>query len=87
MAFLLATPQQDGGQWDMIVSIFDKYGVVPKTAMPESSNSSNSRDLNNYLNKKLRKDATILRSLIEKGASAEEVQKTKKQCYKKFIIS
>lgn len=35
----------------MIVSIFDKYGVVPKTAMPESSNSSNSRDLNNYLNK------------------------------------
>ena len=59
----------------MIVSIFDKYGVVPKTAMPESDNSSNSRDLNNYLNKKLRKDATILRSLIEKGASAEEVQK------------
>ena len=77
VAFLLATPQQDGGQWDMIVSIFDKYGVVPKTAMPESSNSSNSRDLNNYLNKKLRKDATILRSLIEKGASAEEVQKNK----------
>ncbi len=55
--------------------------------MPESSNSSNSRDLNNYLNKKLRKDATILRSLIEKGASAEKVQKNKKQCYKKFIIS
>ncbi|EOB3443762.1 aminopeptidase C [Enterococcus faecalis] len=77
VAFLLATPQQDGGQWDMIVSIFDKYGVVPKTAMPESSNSSNSRDLNNYLNKKLRKDATILRSLIEKDASAEEVQKNK----------
>ena len=46
VAFLLQTPQQDGGQWDMIVSIFEKYGVVPKTAMPESSNSSNSRDLN-----------------------------------------
>ena len=51
VAFLLQTPQQDGGQWDMIVSIFQKYGVVPKAVMPESSNSSNSRDLNNYLNK------------------------------------
>ena len=77
VAFLLATPQQDGGQWDMIVSLFNKYGVVPKTAMPESSNSSNSRDLNNYLNKKLRKDATVLRELLAKGASTEEVQAAK----------
>lgn len=77
VAFLLATPQQDGGQWDMIVSLFQKYGVVPKTAMPESSNSSNSRDLNNYLNKKLRKDATILRELITAGKSAAEVQAVK----------
>lgn len=79
VAFLLQVPQQDGGQWDMIVSIFQKYGVVPKTAMPESSNSSNSRDLNNYLNKKLRKDATILRHLVVEGKSSEEIQKTKEQ--------
>lgn len=79
VAFLLATPQQDGGQWDMIVSLFQKYGVVPKTAMPESSNSSNSRDLNNYLNKKLRKDATILRELITAGKSAAEVQSVKEK--------
>ncbi|MGC6769658.1 C1 family peptidase [Enterococcus sp. LJL128] len=77
VAFLLATPQQDGGQWDMIVSLFKKYGVVPKTAMPESKNSSNSRDLNNYLNKKLRKDAVILRKLIEAGKTTAEVQKAK----------
>ncbi|MFK4567638.1 aminopeptidase C [Enterococcus sp. UD-01] len=77
VAFLLATPQQDGGQWDMIVSIFQKYGIVPKSAMPESSNSSNSRDLNNYLNKKLRKDATILRNLIEAGKTGEQVQEAK----------
>lgn len=77
VAFLVATPQQDGGQWDMIVSIFQKYGVVPKTVMPESSNSSNSRDLNNYLNKKLRKDAVTLRQMIADGKSATEVQKAK----------
>lgn len=79
VAFLLATPQQDGGQWDMIVSIFQKYGVVPKTVMPESSNSSNSRDLNNYLNKKLRKDAVTLRELIHNDKTIEEVQAAKER--------
>ncbi|MEB8400857.1 C1 family peptidase [Enterococcus casseliflavus] len=77
VAFLLQTPQQDGGQWDMIVSIFQKYGVVPKTVMPESSNSSNSRDLNNYLNKKLRKDAVSLRQLVAEGKTAEDIQTAK----------
>ncbi|MDB1695953.1 C1 family peptidase [Enterococcus casseliflavus] len=77
VAFLLQTPQQDGGQWDMIVSIFQKYGVVPKTVMPESSNSSNSRDLNNYLNKKLRKDAVALRQLVAEGKTAEDIQTAK----------
>lgn len=77
VAFLMATPQQDGGQWDMIVSVFQKYGVVPKSVMPESSNSSNSRDLNNYLNKKLRKDAVQLRKLAADGTSVEDIQKEK----------
>lgn len=77
VAFLLQTPQQDGGQWDMIVSIFQKYGVVPKAVMPESSNSSNSRDLNNYLNKKLRKDAGTLRQLVADGQSEAAIQESK----------
>lgn len=74
VAFLLQTPQQDGGQWDMIVSLFQKYGVVPKSVMPESSNSSNSRDLNNYLNKLLRKHAVLLRQMVAEEATAEEIQ-------------
>ena len=77
VAFLLQTPQQDGGQWDMIVSIFQKYGVVPKAVMPESRNSSNSRDLNNYLNKKLRKDAGTLRQLVADGQSEAAIQEAK----------
>lgn len=71
---MLQTPQQDGGQWDMIVSLFQKYGVVPKSVMPESSNSSNSRDLNNYLNKLLRKHAVLLRQMILEEATEEEIQ-------------
>ncbi len=74
VAFLFQTPQQDGGQWDMIVSLFQKYGVVPKSVMPESSNSSNSRDLNNYLNKLLRKHAVLLRQMVAEKATSEEIQ-------------
>lgn len=73
VAFLLQTPQQDGGQWDMVVSLFEKYGVVPKSVYPESISSSNSRELNTYLNKLLRQDAQILRDLIHSGADSEAV--------------
>ncbi|MDG4516932.1 aminopeptidase C [Streptococcus suis] len=75
--FLLDTPQQDGGQWDMVVALFEKYGVVPKSVYPESISSSASRELNQYLNKLLRQDAQILRDLLAKGASPTEVQTQK----------
>ena len=79
VAFLLATPQQDGGQWDMIVSLFQKYGVVPKSVMPESANSSNSRDLNNYLNKLLRKDAVVLRKMVAQGETLDAIEEKKEE--------
>ena len=82
VAFLLQTPQQDGGQWDMIVSIFQKYGVVPKTAMPESSSSSNSRELNDCLNKKLRKDASVLRTMVQENQEMNDIQLVKEQMLK-----
>lgn len=77
--FLLDTPQQDGGQWDMVVSLFEKYGVVPKSVYPESVASSNSRELNQYLNKLLRQDAQILRDLIASGADQVAVQAKKEE--------
>ena len=76
--FLLDTPQQDGGQWDMVVSLFEKYGVIPKSVYPESISSSDSRELNQILNKLLRQDAQILRELRAEGAESAELQ-TKKE--------
>lgn len=67
LKFLLDVPQQDGGQWDMVVALFQKYGVVPKDIYPESISSSASRELDQYLNKILRQDAQILRDLIQNG--------------------
>ena len=86
VAFLLQTPQQDGGQWDMVVSLFEKYGVVPKSVYPESISSSNSRELNTYLNKLLRQDAQILRDLIHSGADSEAVA-SKKQALLQEIFT
>ena len=77
--FLLDTPQQDGGQWDMVVSLFEKYGVVPKSVYPESISSSNSRELNQLLNKLLRQDAQILRELVAEGANSSELQAKKEE--------
>lgn len=77
--FLLDVPQQDGGQWDMVVSLFEKYGVVPKSVYPESISSSNSHELNAVLNKLLRQDAQILRELIAQGQTAEAIQAKKKE--------
>lgn len=73
VSFLLQTPQQDGGQWDMLVAIIQKYGIVPKSVMPESYSSSKSSELNTYLNKKLRRDAMVLRNLVAEGATEETI--------------
>ena len=42
---LLHAPLMDGGQWDMLSSLVAKYGVVPKTAYPETLTSGASRSM------------------------------------------
>lgn len=43
---LLKDPFGDGGQWVMFENLVNKYGLVPKSAYPESFHSSNSRGVN-----------------------------------------
>lgn len=74
VSWLLDTPQQDGGQWDMLVSIIEKYGVVPKAAMPETFQSSKSADLNHLLNERLRTDAVILRKEVRENTSVAQLK-------------
>jgi bleomycin hydrolase len=63
----------------MLVAIIQKYGIVPKTVMPETFSSSQSRDLNTYLNKKLRKDAVTLRTLVANKTTEEDIQQAKEE--------
>ena len=57
----------DGGQWDMMVSLIQKYGIVPSSVMPETFQSNETRNMSQILNMKLRKDAIELRKLVQEG--------------------
>ncbi|MBX6350015.1 MAG: C1 family peptidase [Clostridia bacterium] len=80
VAWLLDAPLNDGGQWDMFVNLVEKYGVVPKYAMPESFHSSDSAGMNRILTLKLREYARRLREMYHQGnASLAELRAEKER--------
>ena len=74
IAHLLSAPLNDGGQWDMLCSLVEKYGVVPKDAMPETFCSSSTWEVTSYMTRKLREFACTLREGHAAGKSAEELR-------------
>ena len=82
IAFLLSEPMNDGGQWDMLVNLVNKYGVVPKYAMPETVNSENTREMDGFLTKLLRQYACELREGYQAGKSVETLREKKKEYMK-----
>ena len=79
IAWLMANPIPDGGQWDMFVNLVKKYGVIPKEAMPETESSSASGMMNDRITLKLREDGARLRQAHKQGASAEALRARKSQ--------
>ena len=84
------TGVHDGGQWDMFVNIVNKYGIVPKDAMPETQQTSATGTLNMLLNRYLRRCTPILRNLVQSGADEETIRcekdKMLEKCYA-FLVS
>ncbi len=76
---IMNEPIGDGGWWEYFVGLCQKYGVVPKEAMPETHQSSNTQTMNMLLNMQLRKDAAILRKKLSAGETAEQVRAQKKE--------
>jgi len=81
---LLSDPVSDGGQWNMFSNLIKKYGVVPKTFMPETENSNNSDPMNALFVTKLREYAKILREMNEHGASTTELREKKGELMEEF---
>ena len=87
---LLKAPVQDGGQWDMWVNLINKYGVVPKSEMPETYQSSRSMRMNRMITRKLRECAKELRDSIKDNISSEDLYNMKNDMlnvvYKMLVI-
>jgi bleomycin hydrolase len=74
IAWLMGSPIQDGGQWDMFVNLVRKYGVVPKEVMPETESSSATGQMNDRITWKLREYAAGLRAEAAAGATRAELE-------------
>ncbi|RKJ40511.1 aminopeptidase [Acutalibacter sp. 1XD8-33] len=77
IAHLLQAPLNDGGQWDMLCNLVEKYGVVPKDAMPETACSSSTWEVTSYMTRKLREFACVLREGHAAGKTAEQLRNQK----------
>lgn len=87
-AHLTSRPIQDGGQWDMFVNIVQKYGLMPKDAMPETFQSSNTATMNQIISNRLRKFTARAQKLHKAGQKEElmrEKDKTLKEIY--FLLN
>ncbi|AGP31479.1 C1 family peptidase [Corynebacterium terpenotabidum] len=70
VATLLTHGANDGGQWNYLVNLIGKYGVVPVGAMGETFASGNTRQLDGRLNTVLRATAWALRDAALTGQDA-----------------
>lgn len=88
---MTSTPIQDGGQWDMFVSLIQKYGVMPQEAFPETFQSSNTMKMNQIINNRLRKFTAKAKKLhsegkdilirIEKDQALKEIYNLLNSCF------
>ena len=82
VAWLLDRPLADAGQWDMFVNLVKKYGVVPKTTMPETESSGNTGRMNFILNYQFSQGAKRLRELYANEVGLDEIQRVKREVLK-----
>ncbi|HET6485120.1 MAG TPA: C1 family peptidase [Spirochaetia bacterium] len=76
---ILGNCVNDGGQWNMFVNIALKYGLVPKSAMPETLSSSSTGSMNLALTGRLRVAARALRALHAAGKPASDLREEKRK--------
>ena len=77
--WLFKNPIGDGGVWNSFGNLVEKYGVVPKTVMPETYNSDNTSQMNRILAQKLREDGLKLRTMKANKKSDKEINDVKFQ--------
>lgn len=79
---LLDEPLSDGGHWATFVNLVNKYGVMPKSAYPETYHSGATRKMNWVLGWKLREFAREI--LIANDKTEDELREKKMEFLKEY---
>lgn len=69
VSYLFGNPISDGGEFRFAANLIAKWGVIPKSAMPETACTRNSEQMNDQLKRLLRVDAAALRKAVAEGRS------------------
>ena len=77
--WLFCNPLSDGGTFTGVADLVEKYGVVPKEAMPETYSSNNTSQIASQMKWQLRDYGMQLRKLAASGSQKKqlEVEKVK----------
>lgn len=74
---LLKHPIEDGGDWNYVLYLVDKYGVVPKSVMPDTYSAAHTNEMNDLLSTVIRKGIVSLRAKAGEGATLEQLRAAK----------
>lgn len=84
---LLELCNSDGGFFSMSVDIISKYGLVPKSVLPDSFSAQNTTVLNKLIELKLKQGAKNLRNSVAQGLDvAKEKEKILYEIYKILVM-
>ncbi|HBC46351.1 MAG TPA: aminopeptidase [candidate division Zixibacteria bacterium] len=91
MEILLRDPISDGGWWEYVVALVNKYGVVPKEVMPETNSSEKTDMMNNLIGRKLRADAVKIREMAGNGCTVDTLRAEKQmmlaEVYRMLVLN
>ncbi len=77
LEWLFKNPVGDGGVWNSFANVVEKYGVVPKSVMPETHHSENTAWLNRLLKRKLRENGLKLHSMKKMKIATQAIENEK----------
>ena len=75
--FFFHYPINDGGTFCGVADLTEKYGLVPREAMPESYSSDNTSKARQLISSKLREYGLQLRDMVQKGKKPQAIEKAK----------
>jgi len=81
---MLEWGDDDGGQWANGPALMNKYGLVPKSAMPETYNSDKTAEISTMLNLKLHKAVAHMKKMAVTPTHKADLHAYKLECLREI---